>query len=244
MQNDLPQKLLTVMDLTSLSETDTSDSITALCQKAVASEQHVAAVCVYPAFVKQAAESLVGSGVKIATVANFPHGNDPLDTVIASIQQSIGDGAQEIDLVFPYARYLAKEVAPVREFIQKCKEACGPNVLLKVILETGALDDPQIIADASRDVLLAGADFLKTSTGKFAVGATIPAATVMIMTIKEMTHELNRSIGFKVAGGIRTIEQASQYVVLANQLMGPNWVVPQTFRIGASQLLDEILKLC
>jgi deoxyribose-phosphate aldolase len=243
-QNDLPQKLLTVMDLTSLNETDSSASIAALCQKAMASVPHVAAVCVYPAFVKQAAETLAGSGIKIATVANFPHGNDPLDTVVASIQQSISDGAQEIDLVFPYAQYLAKEVVPVREFIQKCKEACGPHVLLKVILETGALNDPQIIADASRDVLLAGADFLKTSTGKFAVGATIPAATVMIMTIKEMTHELNRSIGFKVAGGIRTIEQASQYVVLANQMMGPNWVVPQTFRIGASQLLDEILKLC
>ncbi|MHB1947972.1 MAG: deoxyribose-phosphate aldolase [Gammaproteobacteria bacterium] len=244
MKDNLPQKLLTLMDLTSLNETDTSQTIAILCQKAVAQDQHVAAVCVYPAFVKQAAESLVGSGVKIATVANFPYGNDPLDIVIASIQQSIGLGAREIDLVFPYTQYLAREVEPVREFIQKSKEACGPNVLLKVILETGALNDPQVIADASRDVILAGADFLKTSTGKYAIGATLPAATVMIMTIKEMTHELNRSIGFKVAGGIRTIEQASQYIVLANQMMGPDWVVPETFRIGASQLLDEILKLC
>lgn len=243
MKNDLASKILSLLDLTSLNDSDTDASIELLCQRAVTPFGHVAAVCVYPQFVRTAARVLAGSPVKIATVANFPQGTDLLETVVASIQQSIEHGAQEIDVVFPYSDYLSKKVEPVRQFIQTCKETCGNNILLKVILETGALQDSQIIADASRDVLLAGADFLKTSTGKIPVGATLPAATVMMMTIKEMTAELNRSLGFKAAGGIRTIEQASQYIALANQIMGPDWVVPQTVRIGASQLLDAVLSL-
>lgn len=243
MQDNIAQTILTVMDLTSLNESDTETSITAFCQKAVTPFGHVAAVCVFPQFVKQVKAALNDSTVKIATVANFPRGNEAIDDVISSISQSIRDGAQEIDVVFPYERYLAGDVEFSIDFIKKCKAACGERILLKVILETGAFPDTQMIAAASRDMILAGADFLKTSTGKIAEGATPQAATAMLMAIKEMSAELNRKVGFKASGGVRTIEQASEYIDLAIKIKGPDWVTPHTFRLGASQLLDVVLQV-
>lgn len=242
MRDNIAQTMLTLMDLTSLNESDTEASIAALCQKAATPFGHVAAVCVFPPFVKQVAAALNGSAVKVATVANFPRGTGAIDDVISSISKSIRDGAQEIDVVFPYERYLAGDVEYSVDFIKKCKAACGERILLKVILETGAFPDTQMIAAASRDVLLAGADFLKTSTGKMATGATPQAATAMLMAIKEMSAELNRVVGFKVSGGVRTISQASEYIDIATQIMGPDWVTSRTFRLGASQLLDVVLQ--
>lgn len=240
--NDQAKKMLTLIDFTSLNENDTEETISVLCQKAVTPLGSVAAVCVYPKFVKQAAQALQGTSVKIATVANFPQGNDPLDDVLATIQQAIQEGAQEIDVVFPYKQYLAGETNDAIDYIKQCKKMCGEKVLLKVILESGAFDDLSILANASRDVLLAGADFLKTSTGKISIGATLPAAKTMLMVIKEMASQLNRPIGFKVSGGVRTVEQANHYIALADEIMGNNWVNPRAFRIGASQLLDSIIK--
>lgn len=231
------KKLLSLIDLTSLNDSDSSESITALCQKAVTSLGHVAAVCVYPQFVKKASSLLVGTPVKIATVVNFPHGTDPLDLVSELIQQVVHDGAQEVDVVFPYSEYLAGHKFAARDFIKTCKEQCGEHILLKVILETGALQDPEVIAEVAREAVEAGADFLKTSTGKIAVGATLEAAQAMLMVIKES----DRLVGLKVSGGVRTIEQAEKYISLAEQIMGEGWVSPETFRIGASQLADEIL---
>ena len=241
MQIDIPRQILSLMDLTSLNDADTAVTIAALCQRAITPIGHVAAVCIAPRHVRQAADLLAGTPVKVATVANFPQGDSELDEVLSSIQESIEAGAQEIDVVFPYRDYLARRVDVARNFILRCKQVCGEAVLLKVILETGELKDPQIIADASRDALIAGADFLKTSTGKTEIGATLPAATVIMMEIKEMTDKLNRPFGMKVAGGVRTIEQAVEYIALASKIMGPDWVQPKTFRIGASQLLDALV---
>jgi deoxyribose-phosphate aldolase len=238
---NLSRQLLSLIDLTSLNETDTVATIVTLCQKALMSQPHVAAVCVYPQFVKEAVTQLAGCPVKVATVANFPHGTDSLETVLRSIEQSIHDGADEIDVVFPYQAYLAGQQTAAQSFVQACKQACGHSVLLKVILETGALQDPQVIADACRDVILAGADFVKTSTGKIAVGATVDAAAIMLQTIKSLSSSVARSVGFKAAGGVRTIEQASDYINLANKIMGSQWATPVTFRIGASQLFDKLI---
>ncbi len=229
-------QMLELIDLTSLNESDTAETIDVLCKKAVIGKHHVAAVCVYPAFVKQAKNRLEDQAIRIATVVNFPHGTDSLENVLTSIHQAVSNGADEIDVVFPYPNYLRGEKEGSYDFIRACKAACGEKILLKVILETGALLDPSIIEEVSYEVCHAGADFLKTSTGKIAVGATLPAAQAMLNIIKKIP----RSIGFKVSGGVRTIEDAAQYVQLAEDIMGPDWVTPAHFRIGASQLVDVI----
>jgi deoxyribose-phosphate aldolase len=230
-------KILSVVDLTSLNETDDESVIDALCINAISVKGHVAAVCVYPRFVKQAVKMLTGNPVKIATVANFPHGNESIVQVMQSIHDSIQNGAQEIDVVFPYSRYLSGDKDGAFQLIHQCKQVCGESVLLKVILETGALNDERVIADVSCGVLNAGADFLKTSTGKISVGATIEAARSMLQVIKEMTPKLNRSLGFKASGGIRTLKQAEEYMQLASQIMNPEWVTAKHFRLGMSKLL-------
>jgi deoxyribose-phosphate aldolase len=233
------QRIFSLLDLTSLNDTDTAETIAVLCSKAVTSLGHVAAVCVYPQFVKLAAELLAGTPVKIATVANFPHGADSQVAVLQTIQTALADGADEIDVVLPYQEYLAGKKLAACQLIQACKMACGQH-LLKVILESGTLKNPQIIAEASHDVLMAGADFLKTSTGKVSTGATLEAATVMLQTIKVLTPQLQRAVGFKVAGGVRTIAQANEYIHLATTIMGTEWVQPEHFRLGASQLVEEL----
>lgn len=225
------KKIFSLLDLTSLNDTDNEKIITELCQAAIGSLGHVAAVCVYPLFVKQAAKLLAGTSVKIATVANFPKAEDKLEVVIQSINASLKLGANEIDVVFPYKNYMAGEKIFSYEFVQACKKTCGQNIL-KIILETGALIESSFIAEASDIALRAGADFIKTSTGKIAVGATLEATEMMLTTIQRLTPQLNRSLGFKVSGGIRTSEQAAQYIGLAERIMGSAWVTPEHFRIG------------
>lgn len=231
----LAKKIYSLIDLTSLNETDNTNTIDVLCSKAQGPLGQVAAVCIYPQFVEQAAKTLSHSAVKIATVVNFPHGMDSLKNVLKQIDSSIQNGAHEIDVVFPYTQYLAGNKRIACEFIEACKKACGETILLKVILETGAIPHLALITDMSRDVLSAGADFLKTSTGKIPVGATLEAAAVMLFAIKE-----EPSRGFKAAGGIRTFAQAMQYIFLAEQIMMPEWVTPRHFRLGASQLVDAL----
>jgi deoxyribose-phosphate aldolase len=236
----LALQVLSLIDLTSLGDHDTEASVKELMDKASLPVGHVAAVCVYPQFLSCATTSLSGTSVKIATVANFPLGMSSIDEVIYTIRQAIQMGAQEIDVVFPYGRYLAGDKLGALEFIRLCKGACGNDVLLKVILETSAYPHLQIVADVAQDAILAGADFLKTSTGKMAIGATLEAAAVMLQVIKEMRHSVKRNLGFKAAGGIRTLEQAASYIALANHILGPDWVKPSTFRLGASQLMDVV----
>jgi deoxyribose-phosphate aldolase len=238
------RQILSLMDLTSLNDDGTTATIDVLCQKAVTAHGHVAAVCVLPPFVRLAAEKLAKTAVKIATVANFPSGAMPFENVSAVMTQAIADGAHEVDVVFPYEIFLAGDREHAREFLRLCKDLCGEKVLLKIILETGALQDSQHVANASADAILAGADFIKTSTGKIKVGATLEATVIMLMKIKDMTPTLGRTVGIKISGGVRTFEQAAQYLMLANRVMGSDWVSPQTFRFGSSQLLDVVLKLC
>jgi len=237
----LQHRMLGLIDLTSLNETDTEANIAALCKKAQTPLGHVAAVCVGRPFVRQVAEVFAGSPVKTATVANFPKGDGSLETVLIEIGQAIQDGAQEVDVVFPYERYLAGERQYAHSFVAACKAACGNAVTLKVILETGVLSDLAIIADASLDVLTSGADFIKTSTGKIPEGATLEAAATMLLVVEHLNAHIKRPMGLKVAGGIRSMEQAAQYVELADQMLGKNWISPDTFRIGSSKLVDEIL---
>lgn len=229
-------RILELIDLTSLNDTHNAETISALCEKAIFNKINVAAVCVYPQFVAQAKKLLSEHSVRIATVANFPEGVETLENVLVVIRQAISQGADEIDVVFPYRDYLQGEKEKAYDFIRTCKKACGESVLLKVILETGALLDPVSIAEVSYNVCYAGADFLKTSTGKISVGASLDAAQVMLEIIKKIP----RSIGFKVSGGVRSIEQAQQYINLAETMMGPSWITPAHFRIGASQLVDAL----
>lgn len=205
-------------------------------QKAITPHGHVAAICIYSCFVKEAASLLKASSIKLVTVANFPEGNHSLVDVLNEIKQSISDGAEEIDVVFPYQAYLNGDREQAIAFVVRCKQQCG-DVTLKVILETGALQDASLIANAAHDVIVAGADFVKTSTGKIPQGATLAAATAILKAIKNS----HRPVGLKVAGGIREPQQAMQYIELAKSIMGETWPTPQTFRIGASSLLDKLI---
>jgi len=223
--------LMYYVDLTSLTDQDDHTKITHLCAKA--KEAHVAAVCVYPQFVSLAVNLLRRSEINIATVANFPHGEEALSIVLETIKKSIEEGATEIDVVFPFKQYLAGERSYAIDFIAACRSV-SQQIILKVILETGVLVQEDFIVGASHIALLNGADFIKTSTGKAAVGATLPAAKMMLETIRSQKP----TAGFKAAGGIRTFETAMEYVYLAESILGKSWVTLKHFRIGASQLLS------
>jgi len=231
-------QLISLLDLTSLNDDDNISVIQNLCQRASTTVGHVAAVCLYPEFVAIAKAALKNTSIKIATVANFPDGNDHLTPAIKSIEQAIQAGANEIDLVMPYHAFLAGNTAIVEKFVYACKEVCSQAITLKVILETGVFPSVDLIYTASRLVIESGADFIKTSTGKSQVNATLEAAIYILLAIKDS----GRKIGFKAAGGIRTYAQAISYIKLAELIMGEDWVSSKTFRLGASSLLDTILQ--
>ena len=230
-------RALPLLDLTDLSEACTAEAVRLLCDRA---KRHaVAAVCVWPRFVTQAAQSLAGSGVRIATVVNFPEGGEEVGRTVGETRATLLDGADEIDLVLPYRALLRGDADTPRAMVAAVREACG-DTLLKVILETGMLPDAETVARASRLALDAGADFLKTSTGKTPVSATPEAAGAMLSVIRQWDGA--RPIGLKVSGGLRRIEDAARYLALADGIMGPDWAMPKTFRIGASALLDDLTR--
>jgi deoxyribose-phosphate aldolase len=198
---------------------------------------HVAALCIWPPFVRTAKAALAGTAVKVATVANFPAGGEDTAPVLREVEQSLADGADEIDLVMPYRAFLDGRPQIVEGQIRAVRERLPADRLLKVILETGLLQTPERIRDASLLAIEAGAGMLKTSTGKVAVNATPAAAGVMLAAIRDS----GAPVGFKAAGGIRTPEAAAAYFDLADRIMGPSWARPATFRLGASGLLDELL---
>jgi len=237
----IKQLAIDCLDYTSLNETDTEDDIRTLLQTAITPLGHVAAICIYPEFVDFAKRERQEKAVNIATVANFPDGDGSLNDVIFAVKTSLFDGADEIDIVLPYKAYLAGNKTDAINLIETAKSICGDKTL-KVILETGALKDLSIIAAASHDCLTAGADFLKTSTGKIATGATLEAAAIMLQTIKTYRQTHQRTVGFKASGGVRTAKEAAQYIALATKIMGSGWVSRETFRIGASSLLIDLLK--
>ena len=231
---NLSKQIIPLLDLTSLNADDNEQTIQQLCTRAQTKLGDVAAVCVYPPFVKLAKEMLAATAIKVATVANFPEGNNQVSAVIKTIEKAIEQGAHEIDVVIPYHVFLKGDEAHVQAFVFACKEMCSNNVLLKVILETGALQQTDLIYKASRLCIDSGANFLKTSTGKINVGATLEAAAYMLLAILDS----NTTVGLKVSGGIRTTIQANSYLKLAELMINKAWITANHFRIGASSLLN------
>lgn len=230
-------RALGLLDLTSLNDDDDAAAIDNLCTRARTAFGPVAAVCIWPRFVAQAKEHLHGNGIKVAAVANFPAGGDDLALALQDTREILGEGGDEVDLVMPYNRWLAGDREAAKEMIASVKQTCGDKARLKVILETGKLGDRERIYDASRDAIAAGADMIKTSTGKIAISATLEAAEAMLLAIKDS----GRDVGFKAAGGVRDTAGAGEYLALADRMMGPDWADPWRFRFGASGLLNDLL---
>ncbi len=234
-----PINIIPLIDLTSLNEDDDEISITALCENAKTPYGNVASVCVYPKFINLVVSLLKNTPIKINTVVNFPTGDFTMAETLSLAEAAISNGANEIDMVFPYKTYLLGDKNTAIEFVSNVKKLCKNDVKLKVIIETGEVKYPGLIQMISTDAINAGADFIKTSTGKTSQGATIEAAETILNTIH--THPGSHTVGLKVSGGIRTIAQALSYIEVAQKVMGSDWIQPTFFRIGASSLLNEII---
>lgn len=230
-------RALSLLDLTNLKEDCTPEQIVTLCDKAQSAFGPTAAICIWPRFVMQA-RTLLGpdSPIRIATVVNFPSGEMKTEDVLAETRDAIADGADDIDLVIPYRALAKGDEKAVTDMVSAVKGTCG-QAILKTILETGELKDISLIRRASDLSIAAGADFIKTSTGKVGVNATLEAADIMLQAIRDS----RKKVGFKPAGGISTVADAGHYLKLADTIMGEDWVMPSTFRFGASGLLDNIL---
>ena len=235
------------IDLTTLEGADTPGKVAALCSKAVRPDPvdpsipSVAAVCVYPNLVPVAVERLRGSDVKVASVATaFPSGQAPLDVKLAEVRDVVEMGADEVDMVIDRGAFLSGRYAKVYDEIVRVKEASG-DAHLKVILETGELGTYDNVRRASLLAMAAGADFIKTSTGKLPSAATLPVALVMLEAIRDVYEETGRLVGMKPAGGIRNAKQAVQHLVLVHETLGPDWLTPDLYRLGASSLLNDVL---
>lgn len=237
----LARNVIALLDLTSLNDDDTDARIVDLCQRALTPVGPVAAVCVYPRFVALARRTLDergGQSVAVATVTNFPAGTAPLDEVLEQTRQALADGADEIDVVYPWRALLAGDADSGFALVRACKALCADRAMLKVILETGELADPALIRQASLDAIEAGADFIKTSTGKVAVNATAEAARIML----ECIAASGVNVGLKPAGGLKTLADAQVYLALAEAIHGAQWISPRHLRFGASSLLDDLLQ--
>ena len=238
---DAAKKAISLMDLTSLNDDDTREKITRLCHDAHTPAGDTAAVCIYPRFVPLAKKVLKEQEtpqIKVATVTNFPWGDDDIEIAVAETRAAVAYGADEVDVVFPWRAFKKGNDRIGFDLVKACRIVCGDEVKLKVILETGELKKPSLIAKASEIAIDAGAHFIKTSTGKVKVNATLEAAEVMLETIKKV----NPSVGFKAAGGVRDAEAARAYLELAEKIMGSGWVDKRHFRFGASSLLGNLLK--
>ena len=233
---DAARRALACLDLTNLNDDCTTGDIAKLCARATTAHGSVAAICIYPRFVKWAKTRLTRSPVGVATVVNFPAGGDDTAAVVAETERAVKDGADEIDLVLPFRR-MGDNPKLVEEQVVAVGAAAGEDTLLKVILETGELKEERLIRRAAEIAIRAGANFIKTSTGKAAVNATPEAARIMLSVIADYGGD----VGFKAAGGIRTVADAAVYLDMADEMLGPDWAGPETFRFGASGLLDSIL---
>ena len=235
-----------MMDLTTLEGMDTPGKVRHLCQKALAPMDprfgcpRVAAVCVYPNFVKLAKALVAGSGVKVASVATaFPSGQSPLKIKLEEVKFAVREGADEIDMVIDRGAFLAGEYSRVFDEIAAVREACG-EAHLKVILETGELKTYDNVRLASEIAMRAGGHFIKTSTGKVSPAATLPVTLVMLEAIRDYYYATGEMIGMKPAGGIRTSKEALQYLVMVKETLGAAWLSPDWFRFGASSLLTDV----
>jgi deoxyribose-phosphate aldolase len=236
-----------MMDLTTLEGQDTPGKIAALASKAIrpdpadATVPSVAALCVYPNLVPTAVEKVAGSSVKVASVATaFPSGQAPTHLKVAEVLEVVEVGADEVDMVIDRGAFLSGRYAKVYDEIVQVKEAAGA-AHLKVILEVGELGTYDNVRRASLLAMAAGADFIKTSTGKLPQAATLPVTLVMLEAIRDVHHETGRKVGMKPAGGIRQSKQAVQYLVQLHETLGAEWLTPDLYRLGASTLLNDVL---
>lgn len=233
---DLAVRLIGCLDLTSLNRDDTEEKISVLCQKATTPFGHVAAVCVYPQWVAFAKKKLKKTPIKIATVVNFPEGGNDFKQMKEEIKKSLGSGADEIDAVFPYRDFLNNNFDTCKRFLEIVQRECE-KYTSKIILETGELKHTSAIAAATSLCLNYDVNFIKTSTGKTPISATVAAANVILETIRDS----GKNVGFKASGGIREFEEARKYLILSEVILGENWASAEHFRIGASSLLDNLL---
>ncbi|QPH55115.1 deoxyribose-phosphate aldolase [Pontivivens ytuae] len=233
---DAAARALACLDLTNLNEDCTEEDVLALCDRAQTKHGPTAAICIWPQFVAAAKRRLAGTGIRIATVVNFPSGMEEADDVMEMAEQAVDDGADEIDVVTPYPKLLEGHPQEVAAIVRRVrKEAEGAQV--KAILETGMLGSPELIRSASEQAIAGGAHFIKTSTGKVPINATLQSARIMLEAIKASDEE----VGFKPAGGVKTTEDAAAYLALCDEIMGEGWATPATFRIGASGVLDALI---
>jgi deoxyribose-phosphate aldolase len=239
--------VLSMIDLTTLEGMDTEGKVRQLCYKArhlhdqIPGLPTVAAVCVYPNFVRLAVEQLSASGIKVASVATaFPSGNVSLDIKLRDVKMAVDDGADEIDMVISRGRFLAGQHRYVYDEIATIKNACG-DARLKVILETGELGTLDDVRRASDIAIAAGADFIKTSTGKIKPAATLPVTLVMLAAIRDHFLKTGTMVGMKPAGGISHSKLALHYLIMVKETLGPAWLVNHWFRFGASSLANDVL---
>jgi deoxyribose-phosphate aldolase len=236
-----------MIDLTTLEGADTPGKVAALCSKALRPDPAdpsippVAAVCVYPNLVAEARRRLAAGPVKVASVATaFPSGQSPLNVKLADVAAAVAMGADEVDMVIDRGAFLSGRYGQVYDEIVRVKEAAG-SAHLKVILETGELGTYDNVRRASLLAMAAGADFIKTSTGKISPAATLPVTLCMLEAIRDVHDETGRAVGMKPAGGIRTAKQAIQHLCMVHETLGVDWLTPDRFRFGASSLLNDVL---
>lgn len=239
--SQLAKRIFSLIDLTTLNNHDQWETIQQLCGKSEYAGQQVAALCVFPEWVFATRQCLQQSqrSMPVATVTNFPEGNDDIDRAVAETQRAVAAGADEIDVVLPYQKLMQGDEETPLQLTAAVKEVCGGQIALKVIIESGELATTELIARASELAIAGGADFIKTSTGKVHTNATVAAAETMLKVISVS----DKRCGFKAAGGIRSLSQAKEYIDLATNIMGADWVTADNFRIGASSLLDDLTPL-
>lgn len=229
-------RAISLLDLTNLNDDCDAAAIVDLCARAQTPFGPVAAICIWPQFVAQAKALLADTPIKIATVVNFPSGVEPAADVHEMTQQAVADGADEIDMVIPWTLLLEGHPEEVEASVARVKRAAG-SARVKAILETGMLEREEFIRVACKQALAGGADFLKTSTGKVPVNATPSSARLLL----EEVAKADRPVGFKPAGGVRSTQDAAEYLAIADEIMGAEWARPETFRFGASSVLAALI---
>jgi deoxyribose-phosphate aldolase len=230
------KRAIRLIDLTDLADDSSAEAVEALCAEAVA--QHTAAVCIWPEFVATAARTLNGSGVMIATVVNFPSGEERAPAVSAAAARAVADGADEIDVVLPWRAWMEGQTQRAADVLDAVRAAVPPPIVVKVIIESGELGSPVVVGDAARFAIAHGADFVKTSTGKTALSATPEAVSAILDAVSAS----DRPVGVKASGGIRKVDQALKYLEQVDASMGEGWATPGTFRFGASGLLAALVE--
>jgi len=227
----IARRAISLIDLTDLSDEPTEAAIDALCERATFAG--TAAVCVWPGFVAQCKRH----DVRVATVVNFPGGGEDISATVVETGRAVDVGADEIDLVLPYHAFLEGRIGDAATMVTAIRNVSG-GAHLKVILESGAYPTLDHVRAAARLAIDHGADFVKTSTGKTSVSATLAASVMILDAIRESAAD--RQVGFKPSGGIRTLDEAARYLAIADEMMGRDWATPDTFRFGASGLLDAL----